>query len=248
MLIRKARDAGILRWAQLFALCGAVSLPALASIDHADAPALPYRTVLEQAGIMQAVLPAAATNLDLLATALRERLVTNALSDVLHMQLAWVCEIRARQSLRDLATAGPAERKDFAGARKWFEAAMRDDPGRSEPYAALGATLARLGDQGGASLLRKALAINPNDANALNNLGYNRYVKKDFKSAAGYYTRAIEIVPTHSLAHYNLAIVCVETGEYDRGIAEWRIAQKLGYRVYPSLLQELERRKRVSAP
>ena len=82
----------------------------------------------------------------------------------------------------------------------------------------------------------------------LTSLGYARYLKHDYAGAVVFHARAIEANSNFGLAHFNLALACLETGEYQRGIAHWHKAREAGYKGNEKLLQILEERKRAAGP
>lgn len=138
---------------------------------------------------------------------------------------------------------------DMVAAKANYEAAIRDDPARKEVYVGLGVMLGTAGDIDGCETnLLKALSIDPTDAEILTSLGYERYQRHDYAGAAAYHARAITADPKHGRAHFNLALACLETGEYGRGIAHWHLAREVGYKGTERLLQELERRQRAAGP
>lgn len=65
---------------------------------------------------------------------------------------------------------------------------------------------------------RRALALNPNNADAHVNLGRLFQVQGDLKNAKRHYQLAVQAVPKHQLAIYNLGTVFDELDEYDMAL------------------------------
>ncbi len=68
----------------------------------------------------------------------------------------------------------------------------------------------------------KALALDPEDANARNNFGALLLRQGRLAEAAGHLKRAIEIKPDLIDAHNNLALLLLRPGTVDQAIAHWR--------------------------
>jgi Flp pilus assembly protein TadD len=73
----------------------------------------------------------------------------------------------------------------------------------------------------------QALAKNPNDADAMNNLGQTLVRLGKSAEAIGRFERAIALAPDKSAFHFNLAHAAGQLGQWDRAIAEYREASKL---------------------
>lgn len=74
---------------------------------------------------------------------------------------------------------------------------------------------------------KKAVALNPNAAGALVNLGTIHYHLRRFREAQAYYERAIEVDPKYPLAQFNLGNLCDEWGQLDRAREYYLTALKL---------------------
>jgi Flp pilus assembly protein TadD len=73
----------------------------------------------------------------------------------------------------------------------------------------------------------QVLAKNPNDADAMNNLGQTLVRLGKIAEAIGRFERAIAMAPDKSAFHFNLAHAAGQLGQWDRAIAEYREASKL---------------------
>lgn len=84
------------------------------------------------------------------------------------------------------------------------------------PVPELAAVRAQI-DQGGYDqaivLLRQVIAARPNDADALNLMGFSLRKSGDFDRALGFYQKALRIEPGHLGANEYLGELYVETGE-----------------------------------
>jgi Flp pilus assembly protein TadD len=73
----------------------------------------------------------------------------------------------------------------------------------------------------------QAVAKDPNDADAMNNLGQTLVRLGKVSEAIGRFERAIALAPDKSAFHFNLAHAAGQLGQWDRAIAEYREASKL---------------------
>ena len=87
---------------------------------------------------------------------------------------------------------------------------------------------------------KKAIAINPNYAEAHTNLGLAYYNKGMWDEAIAEYKKAIAINPNYAKAHNNLAVVYYEQGQYDLAIKHCDKAIELGGKVHPEFLEALK--------
>ncbi len=71
---------------------------------------------------------------------------------------------------------------------------------------------------------QKALALNPNDKEALYNLGYISSIFKKFPEAISYYKRALSIYPNYAEATNNLGVIYTEMGNWDEAIKHFKAA------------------------
>jgi len=87
---------------------------------------------------------------------------------------------------------------------------------------------------------KKAIAINPNYAEAHTNLGLAYGDKGMFDEAIAECKKAIAINPNYAKAHNNLAVVYYEQGQYDLAIKHCDKAIELGGKVHPEFLEALK--------
>ncbi len=98
------------------------------------------------------------------------------------------------------------DRQDVAGAIPLLQRAVALAPDYADAHTLLGVALRRNGDKAAATIaFGAALALNPQDANALNGLGNDCLEKERFAEAVAYYRRAIAARPKFLKAHKNLA-------------------------------------------
>jgi len=97
------------------------------------------------------------------------------------------------------------------------------------------------------SLLKKAIRINPNDAEAHNNLGNLLDDLKRYDEAEKEFRKALKIKPNFAEAHYNLGNLLVELHHYDEAEKEYREAIRIkpnyseAYDNLGNLLKDLKR-------
>jgi Flp pilus assembly protein TadD len=89
----------------------------------------------------------------------------------------------------------------------------------------LGMALARAGRPAEAeAATMRALAIDPTDAEVLNDLGALLYARGDRKGALARYGEALHYAPDHHKARFNLGMTLGEAGELDRAIEHLEMA------------------------
>ncbi len=88
------------------------------------------------------------------------------------------------------------------------------------------------------TLLEQALAIDPDYADAINNLGQLLYRQQHWQEAVAEYQRAIAIRPNIAAFHYNLALAEERLGHYEEAIAAYQAAIQLEP-LYPQALNNL---------
>ena len=89
--------------------------------------------------------------------------------------------------------------------------------------------------EGARKAYEQAIARNPEDADALNNLAQTLVRLEKVKEAIPRFERAIALTPTRAPFHFNLAQALGSTGQLDRAIAEYREAARLGPDDYTTL-------------
>ena len=89
--------------------------------------------------------------------------------------------------------------------------------------------------EGARKAYEQAIARNPEDADALNNLGQTLVRLEKVKEAIPRFERATALAPTRAPFHFNLAHALGATGQWDRAITEYREAARLGPDDYTTL-------------
>jgi tetratricopeptide (TPR) repeat protein len=87
----------------------------------------------------------------------------------------------------------------------------------------------------------KAIAIEPEFAEAYCNRGTAYYEKGEYDRAILDFNKAIEINPEFADAYYNRAITHYHRQEHDKARRDVQKAQSLGYRVPPEFLEALRK-------
>lgn len=83
----------------------------------------------------------------------------------------------------------------------------------------------------------KALSINKNSAEALNNLGFMAQVEKRYSRAIKYYEKALTIRPDSPTFHYNLGAAYFSKHKFDEAAQEYRLA----YQYDPDIFQRVSK-------
>ena len=95
-------------------------------------------------------------------------------------------------------------------------------------YARAGSETLKYGDPGAAERsLRKALDINPKNANAHNNLGTILAERGMFPEAKVHFARAIQCEPNQGDAHKNLGALLVRQGNFEEAVVHYREAVRV---------------------
>jgi tetratricopeptide (TPR) repeat protein len=104
---------------------------------------------------------------------------------------------------------------DTMAAREYLTRALRADPQRWRAHNALGTLDDEAGDHASAiAHYEAALVIYPESPAVLNNLGYSRYLLKDFDQAARDLYTVTQLDPDYDRAWANLALVYAHKGWY----------------------------------
>ena len=115
-------------------------------------------------------------------------------------------------------------------AKAEFERVMVLRPGEPKTLQHLGHTYALLGDYPRAfEIYTQYLKRNPNDADALNNMGATLLAAKRPHEALAFLERAIKAKPGHVLAHVNAGFAHAERREYLEALSFFRQAIALKY-------------------
>jgi len=83
------------------------------------------------------------------------------------------------------------------------------------------------GLQAAADAYERALQMDPNHVDALNNLGMLFYEKGELESAMTLFRRAVDLHSQHMLSHFNLGSVLEERGELEEARRHLRMAVRL---------------------
>jgi len=75
---------------------------------------------------------------------------------------------------------------------------------------------------------RDAIKLNPDSAEAHNNLGWALCLQEEFDESMHEARKAIELRPSYADAHVTLGVAMAHTGRLDEAIAEYRVAAKYG--------------------
>lgn len=98
-----------------------------------------------------------------------------------------------------------------------------------------------------AEKIKSALAIAPEDDNALTLESEIAFQKGDYKNAQLFAGRAAAINPHNDRAHFNLAMALWKSGERDDAVKEWETVQQLSV-LYPQINDTLQQRKAELQP
>jgi Tfp pilus assembly protein PilF len=87
----------------------------------------------------------------------------------------------------------------------------------------------------------KALAIEPNHALALVNLGHARFRLGELDAAEASYRKALEILGDDGEVSNNLAAICYARSRPEEALPHLRKALELGFAVHPLFIEEIEK-------
>jgi len=123
----------------------------------------------------------------------------------------------AETGQRRFAFANPAagEVRDLGDGDGAEDSTVRFD---SDDWYNLGLDLEEAEPARAPAAYRRAIALNPDNADAHVNLGRLFQVRGDLKRAKRHYQRALRAAPTHQLAYYNLGTVFDELDELDTAL------------------------------
>jgi Flp pilus assembly protein TadD len=145
---------------------------------------------------------------------------------VLVAVLAWDDLTRITSGLFYLAaTRGQATAVQDPGSLRLLETAQKVDEGGAFTYNEQGYHLflqKKLPDA--ATAFDAAVARDPANASALNNLAVTDFLRGDFSQADRYFQRAVEQAPDNPIARYNLAMTLMQLGQSSGALSELREA------------------------
>ena len=125
---------------------------------------------------------------------------------------------------------GYARAGNFQAARSTYESLLKITPDSSDVLNNLANALLRLKDPAAVKVAERAMAKNPNNANAIDTLGWAL-----FQSQSGQTDRAVQLLrdarlrePGNPAIHYHLAAVLAQTGRKSEAREELELAFKAG--------------------
>ncbi len=74
---------------------------------------------------------------------------------------------------------------------------------------------------------QQALKLDPNSAEALNNLGFVEHMQKNYGKAIKYYNKALVARPNSATFHYNLGAAYFAKHDFDKATQEYRAAYQI---------------------
>ena len=122
--------------------------------------------------------------------------------------------------------------KDYLQALDYYQAAMKKAP-NAVMQNKIGMTYLSMGRYDKAQgALKRAIKMDKNYPEALNNLGVAYHMRKKYKDAIKYYRKAIALREQSASFHSNLATSLVEQKKYDEAMPEYRRAYELDPNVF----------------
>jgi tetratricopeptide (TPR) repeat protein len=140
--------------------------------------------------------------------------------------------------------------KDFPGAEKQFEEALKYKANFPEANEELGEVFLILGNWDAAlAQFRAAISLKPAFPEAYRGIGLALQRKGDLDGASEAYREALRLRPDDGEAHYDLGLVLMREKKVDEAIAEFREATKLkpGYETYYDLGRALSLKGQTQA-
>ena len=199
---------------------------------------------------------------------LRNQLVQNDECGTTHYNLAVALLgkqefVEAEEELHDAVDRSPTlaeayvllggiclQRGDLEGCYRFNQRATKARAGFAEGYGNMAFVLLQLIDgknqkedeekmDKAIKNLKKAIIHNKNFVQAFTTLGTAYFMKGLVKEGIKANLEAIEIQPEFPVAHNNLAVAYLETGEFDKAVAHCDKAEELGFEVAKELKDEL---------
>jgi len=142
------------------------------------------------------------------------------------------------------------QRNDLEGCYRYNQMATKARAGFAEGYANMAFVLIQLVDGKDAKEdeekvdkaiknLKKAIIHNKNFVQAFTTLGTAYFMKGLVAEGIKANLEAVAIQPEFPVAHNNLAVAYLETGEFDKAIAHCDKAMEFNFEVSPKLIAEL---------
>jgi tetratricopeptide (TPR) repeat protein len=128
---------------------------------------------------------------------------------------------RKELSLKDIILKGNEHiyKKEYSGAIRWYDKAIKIDPNNASAWTNKGLALAKIGKHNGAiECFDKALGIDPNNILALNNKGISLHRLKKHNGAIEYYDKALQVDPNNVLAWTNKGAALAKIGKHEEAI------------------------------
>ncbi|HWP45117.1 MAG TPA: tetratricopeptide repeat protein [Blastocatellia bacterium] len=115
--------------------------------------------------------------------------------------------------------------KRYAEARETLEHTARLETGEACIFDALGRAAAAMGDRDAAiENFRRALALDPEMFESLNNLGTVYFKSGDYEAAEQQFRQALALRPQAVAARFNIALCYSRRGRYEEAVAEFERA------------------------
>lgn len=111
--------------------------------------------------------------------------------------------------------------RQLDAAEKMLRETLRRDPKFAKAQSLYGTLLDVRGDAGAAARHRRAIALEPKNANFRNNLGFSLYLRRDYRAAIKAFEAALERDGSLRRVHNNLGFAYGRLGEMDKAAAEF---------------------------
>jgi tetratricopeptide (TPR) repeat protein len=149
------------------------------------------------------------------------------------------------------------QRKDLEGCYRFNQRATKARAGFAEGYGNMAFVLLQLVDgkdpkqdeekvDKAIKNLKKAIIHNKNFVQAYTTLGTAYFMKGLVQEGIQANLEAINIMPEFPIAHNNLAVAYLETGEFEKAIHHCDLSEKLGFQVAQELKDELLPHRKAS--
>ncbi|WP_405241706.1 tetratricopeptide repeat protein [Lentisalinibacter salinarum] len=117
---------------------------------------------------------------------------------------------------------------DYAGAWVYFRAAIREAPGWSDTWSNLGLLYQRVGDaRSSEDMLRHALALEPDNTSAINNLAVLLHRQARDEEAGRWLDEIRRVRESNPYYYYALARQAQAAGDYDRALSHIEHAMRM---------------------
>jgi len=125
-----------------------------------------------------------------------------------------------------------------AEAIRYYQAALKKDPGSAKLYNKIGLAELRLNHLDAAEAnFEKATKLDSKNDHAFNNMGTVAFVRKNYSKAAKYYKKALALDETNAVYHCNLGSAWFSQNKLEHAMDEYARAIEIDPEVFTKITQ-----------